>query len=312
MCWTQVGWCCKHRAPVFAKLPTAAAAAFAAPARRLACTCAILSAGLFGTACPCTCPSGGHLESLSCPLPWQGATLHAAQSGLGGMPVCAQPANAAGRARHGSPDISTQPQASARLPACVLDTPVMHCCTSLPALRADGSLHDACLLAALAALSSLQLRAVSIDESGRVQTGAAAQQQQRQQQQQSERPAGQQERRLALSCQPVSLTCGLYRGRLLADPTAEEEPLLEAQATATVDESGAVLGEQGWAADGAFVQLCGGWCAAEAVHLGQQSTVAASSCYAHAVPAAALPFIFLQALLLGALQRSARQWWCSA
>ena len=112
----------------------------------------------------------------------------------------------------------------------------------LPArLCADGSLHDACLLAALAALSSLQLRAVSIDESGRVQTGAAAQQQQ--QQQQGERPAGQQERRLALSCEPVSLTCGLYRGRLLADPTAEEEPLLEAQATATVDESGAVLGE---------------------------------------------------------------------
>lgn len=109
-------------------------------------------------------------------------------------------------------------------------------------LDADGSLHDACLLAALAALSSLQLRAVSIDASGRVQTGAAAQQQQRQQQQQGERPAGQQERRLALSCQPVSLTCGLYRGRLLADPTAEEEPLLEAQATATVDESGTVLG----------------------------------------------------------------------
>lgn len=107
-------------------------------------------------------------------------------------------------------------------------------------LDADGSLHDACLLAALAALSSLQLRAVSIDESGRVQMGAAAQQQQ--QQQQGERPAGQQERRLALSCEPVSLTCGLYRGRLLADPTAEEEPLLEAQATATVDESGAVLG----------------------------------------------------------------------
>ncbi|KAI7841051.1 hypothetical protein COHA_005279 [Chlorella ohadii] len=104
-------------------------------------------------------------------------------------------------------------------------------------LDADGSLHDACLLAALAALSSLRLRAVSIDESGRVQTGAAAQQQQ-----QGEQLAGQQERQLALSCLPVSSTCGLYRGRLLADPTAEEEPLLEAQVTAVLDESGAVLG----------------------------------------------------------------------
>lgn len=82
-----------------------------------------------------------------------------------------------------------------------------------------------------------------------MQTVAAAAQQE---QQQGERPAGQQERRLALSCLPVSLTCGLYRGRLLADPTAEEEPLLEAQATATLDESGAVLGAlngvaYGWA-----------------------------------------------------------------
>lgn len=106
---------------------------------------------------------------------------------------------------------------------------------SLPA-PADGSLHDACLLAALAALSSLRLRAVSIDEAGSVQPAAAAAQP-------GQQPAGQQERRLALSCLPVSLTCGLYRGQLLADPTAEEEPLLEAQLTATLDKGGDVLGE---------------------------------------------------------------------
>lgn len=183
------------------------------------------------------------LESLPCPPPWQGATLHAAQSGLVGAPVCALPAFAAGRARRGSPDTFI-PQAflaSLWFAGCAPAHLLLHIsklpCTSLPALHADGSLHDACLLAALAALSSLRLRAVSIDESGRVQTGAAAQQQQ-----QGEQLAGQQERQLALSCLPGSSTCGLYRGRLLADPTAEEEPLLEAQVTAVLDESGAVLG----------------------------------------------------------------------
>ena len=50
-------------------------------------------------------------------------------------------------------------------------------------------------------------------------------------------------RRLQLGCQPVSLTCGVYRGQLLIDPTAEEEPLLDATLTATLDEQGGVLGE---------------------------------------------------------------------
>ena len=119
----------------------------------------------------------------------------------------------------------------------------------LPALRcpADGSLHDACLLAALAALSSLRLHAVTIDDTGRIQKAAggeaAGQQQQRQQAGQQQQ---QQLRRLDLGCQPVSLTCGIYRGRLLVDPTAEEEPLLEALLTATVDQAGAILG--GWLA----------------------------------------------------------------
>lgn len=34
----------------------------------------------------------------------------------------------------------------------------------------------------------------------------------------------------------------MYQGQLLVDPTAEEEPLLEALITATVDEQGGVLG----------------------------------------------------------------------
>ena len=128
--------------------------------------------------------------------------------------------------------------------ACLFGT-VSDCeCTGLP--PADGSLHDACLLAALAALSSLRLHAVTVDDTGRIQRAAeaeaAGQKQQRQQERQQE---GQQQlRRLDLGCQPVSLTCGIYRGRLLVDPTAEEEPLLEALLTATVDQAGAILGKR--------------------------------------------------------------------
>ena len=113
-------------------------------------------------------------------------------------------------------------------------------CTGLP--PADGSLHDACLLAALAALSSLRLHAVTVDDTGRIQRAAEAEAAGQKQQQQQE---GQQQlRRLDLGCQPVSLTCGIYRGRLLVDPTAEEEPLLEALLTATVDQAGAILGKR--------------------------------------------------------------------
>jgi exosome complex RNA-binding protein Rrp42 (RNase PH superfamily) len=109
---------------------------------------------------------------------------------------------------------------------------------------ADCSLHDACLLAALAALSSLRLHAVTVDDTGRIQRAAEAEAAGQKQQRQQEGQQQQQLRRLDLGCQPVSLTCGTYRGRLLVDPTAEEEPLLEALLTATVDQAGAILGKR--------------------------------------------------------------------
>jgi exosome complex component RRP43 len=121
---------------------------------------------------------------------------------------------------------------------------------------ADGSLHDACLLAVLAALSSLRLHAVAVDDAGNVTSAAAGgddrdAQSQRQgtaaaagnnqpQEQHGRQQPGQQP--LTLGCLPVSVTCGVYRGRLLVDPTGEEEPLLEALLTATLDEQGCVLG----------------------------------------------------------------------
>ncbi len=140
-----------------------------------------------------------------------------------------------------------------RTHACWLSARVRPLLSSLLStkLSADGSLYDACLLAAVAALASLRLHAVTVDDSGRIRkagedgavgngaAAAAAAQQRPGSQQQGAAPP----RSLRLGCQPVGLTCGVYRGQLLVDPTAEEEPLLDALLTATVDERGDVLGE---------------------------------------------------------------------
>ena len=45
-----------------------------------------------------------------------------------------------------------------------------------------------------------------------------------------------------VQCMPVSLTCGLYREALIADPTAEEEALMAATVCASVDGSGRLIG----------------------------------------------------------------------
>lgn len=107
-------------------------------------------------------------------------------------------------------------------------------------LDADGSLHDVCLLASLAALSTLTLQAATVDEAGNVvrpDPAAAA----------AAAADGQQQgpRRLALGPLPVSLTCGLYGDRIVVDPTAEEEALVDALVVTTVDASGDILGERG-------------------------------------------------------------------
>ena len=110
---------------------------------------------------------------------------------------------------------------------------------------ADGSLHDACLLAVLAALSCLRLHAVTVDEGGQVVRTALL-------------PGGPL-RQLQLGCQPVSLTCGVCLGRLVLDPTAEEEALAEALLTVTLDEHGAVRGEgvDGGRYVGGHLPVCG-------------------------------------------------------
>eukprot|EP00887_Chlorella_sp_A99_P002376 scaffold10.g2376.t1 len=94
-----------------------------------------------------------------------------------------------------------------------------------------GALHDACLLAAVAALSSLRLQAVSVNDAGRVQPPTA----------EDAAAAATAPPLVLLRCRPVSLTCGLYQSRLLVDPTAEEQQLLDGSVVVTVDEAGELL-----------------------------------------------------------------------
>ena len=48
---------------------------------------------------------------------------------------------------------------------------------------------------------------------------------------------------LNISCIPLALTCGLYNGKLIADPTAEEEELMQTLLTVTLTASARVVGK---------------------------------------------------------------------
>lgn len=100
-------------------------------------------------------------------------------------------------------------------------------------LDADGSLHDACLLAITAALSTLHLPRVVLNEEGNVvPAGSSA----------AAEPAGVRTKAaLQLTTTLTSTTCALHKGKLLVDPTFEEEKLVEAVAIAVVDEHGELV-----------------------------------------------------------------------
>mmetsp|Transcript_5900 Transcript_5900/g.12031 ORF Transcript_5900/g.12031 Transcript_5900/m.12031 type:complete len:306 (-) Transcript_5900:399-1316(-) len=110
-------------------------------------------------------------------------------------------------------------------------------------LSADGGIFDASLAAAAAALASLQLPRVKLSEDGRVTLVDAS-------------AAGDSMETdddadggkivegcssLELGSTPLGLTCGMYKGHLLADPSGEEEGMMEALVTVVMDEKGRLL-----------------------------------------------------------------------
>ncbi|GMH20159.1 hypothetical protein Nepgr_022000 [Nepenthes gracilis] len=100
-------------------------------------------------------------------------------------------------------------------------------------LDADGALFDAALLSAVAAFSHLQIPVVSVNDEGKVfivseedKAGKPGNE-----------PVNIDKRKLVLSNIPYSLTCLLHKNYILADPTAEEESIMETSLTVVLNSS---------------------------------------------------------------------------
>ena len=95
-------------------------------------------------------------------------------------------------------------------------------------LDAAGSLLDAALLAAIACLATMQLPLVTVNDQGKVVSAKESDPQMPQQ-------------KLQLQSMPLSVTCGTFNGKLLVDPTAEEEALLSTTVNTIVDAQGKLI-----------------------------------------------------------------------
>ncbi|GFY80565.1 3'-5'-exoribonuclease family protein [Actinidia rufa] len=99
-------------------------------------------------------------------------------------------------------------------------------------LDADGALFDAALLSAVAAFSHLEIPVVSLNDDGRVvvvsdEDGGKL----------DKEAVNKEKRKLKLSSVSFSLTCILHKNYILADPTAEEESIMETLMTVVLDSS---------------------------------------------------------------------------
>ncbi|KAK6232186.1 Exoribonuclease [Theobroma cacao] len=99
-------------------------------------------------------------------------------------------------------------------------------------LDADGALFDTALLSAVAAFSHLEIPVVSLNDDGKIVLLSE------EQEGMSERePVNKEKRKLTLCSIPFSLTCILHKNYILADPTAEEESIMETLVTIVLDSS---------------------------------------------------------------------------
>ncbi|QCE00479.1 exosome complex component RRP43-like [Vigna unguiculata] len=103
-------------------------------------------------------------------------------------------------------------------------------------LDADGALFDAALLSAVAALSHLQIPAVAMNDDGKIVLVSDEDGQN-----QAQEPVNKEKRKLTLRSIPFSLTCILHKNYILADPTAEEESIVETHLTIVLDTSGQLI-----------------------------------------------------------------------
>ncbi|KAJ4842631.1 hypothetical protein Tsubulata_013322 [Turnera subulata] len=103
-------------------------------------------------------------------------------------------------------------------------------------LDADGALFDAALLSAVGALSHLQIPVVSVNDDGRIILLSEEDEVKL-----KKEPLNKEKRKLSLNKIPFSLTCILHKNYILADPTAEEESIMETSVTVVLDSSSRIV-----------------------------------------------------------------------
>uniref|UniRef100_A0A0E0F524 Ribosomal RNA-processing protein 43 n=1 Tax=Oryza meridionalis TaxID=40149 RepID=A0A0E0F524_9ORYZ len=105
-------------------------------------------------------------------------------------------------------------------------------------LNADGSLLDAALISAVAAFTHLEIPLVSVGDDGRVFTVGGNEGKAKYE------LVNREKRKLTIANVPFSLTCALHKGNVLADPTAEEESIIETSVTIVLDSSDQIVSIQ--------------------------------------------------------------------
>lgn len=105
-------------------------------------------------------------------------------------------------------------------------------------LNADGSLFDAALISVVAAFTHLEIPLVSVGDDGRVFTVGGNEGKSKYE------LVNREKRKLTLGDIPFPLTCALHKDSILADPTAEEESIIETSVTVVLDSSGRLVSIQ--------------------------------------------------------------------
>ncbi|XP_006660434.1 exosome complex component RRP43 [Oryza brachyantha] len=105
-------------------------------------------------------------------------------------------------------------------------------------LNADGSLFDAALISAVAAFTHLEIPLVSVGDDGRVFTVGGNEGKIKYE------VVNREKRKITVTNIPFSLTCALHKDNILADPTAEEESIIETSMTVVLDSSDQIVSIQ--------------------------------------------------------------------
>ena len=103
-------------------------------------------------------------------------------------------------------------------------------CLDIYCLDHDGSVLDAGLMAALAALRDAKVPRVVVDDRGKITYGGR------------KNDESSNEGKIEVAAAPVAVTTALYRKHLIVDPDAEEEALADATVTVTMDGAHKVVG----------------------------------------------------------------------